>query len=135
MKILSDQLFYNLLHAPFSTLQKQFGDQLRRLEHYRIDGNDETYTYFSRYSPSFMKIDRWTLSLKEGTYEIHVASENKNKRFLRFLAKKPLDIPSVLAKEHYQATKHYLKGLSACVYPSEQSYLIVSRSSMLAMGY
>ena len=49
MKILSDHLFYDLLHAPLSDLQKQFGSQLRRLEHYRIDGNDEPYTYFARY--------------------------------------------------------------------------------------
>ena len=135
MKILSDNLFYDLLHAPLRELQKQFGHQLKRLEHYRIDGNDESYTYFSRYSPSFMKIDRWTLSLKEGTYEIHIASENANKRFLRFQAKKPMDIKSVLEREHYHPTKHYLKGLSACVYQSERACLIVSRSSLLAMGY
>ena len=135
MKILSDNLFYDLLHAPLRELQKQFGHQLRRLEHYRIDGNDESYTYFSRYSPSFMKIDRWTLSLKEGTYEIHIASENANKRFLRFQAKKPMDIKSALEREHYHPTKHYLKGLSACVYQSDRACLIVSRSSLLAMGY
>ena len=135
MKILSDHLFYDLLHAPLADLQKQFGSQLRRLEHYRIDGNDESYTYFSRYSPSIMKIDRWTLSLKEGTYEIHVASENANKRFLRFKAKESMDIKSALEREHYHPTKHYLKGLSACVYQSEAACLIVSRSSMIAMSY
>lgn len=135
MKILSDHLFYNLLHAPLNDLQKKYGSQLKRLEHYRIDGNDEPYTYFSRYSPSFMKIDRWTLSFKEGTYEIHVAAENLSKRFLRFKSKQSMDIKSALEKEHYRATKHYFKGLSACVFQSEADCLIVSRSSLLAMGY
>ena len=135
MKILSDNLFYDLLHAPLSELQKQYGSQLRRLEHYHIDGNDEPYTYFSRFSPPNIKIDRWTLSLKEGTYEIHIASDHSNKRFLRFKTKETMDIKSVLALEHYHPTKHYLKGRSACVYQSEADCLIVSRSSMIAMGY
>lgn len=135
MKILSDNLFYDLLHAPLSELQKQHGSQLRRLEHYHINENDEPYIYFSRFSPPTIKIDRWILSLKEGAYEIHIASENSAKRFLRFQAKKPMDIKSELEREHYHPTKHYLKGLSACVYQSEVNCLIVSRSSMLAMGY
>jgi hypothetical protein len=135
MKTLSDNLFYDLLHSPLNELQKQFGSQLRQLGHYRINGNDESYTYFSRYSPNVIQINKWTLSLKEGTYEIHIASENSAKRFLRFQAKKPMDIKSELEREHYHPTKHYLKGLSACVYQSEADCLIVSRSSMLAMGY
>lgn len=135
MKILSDHLFYDLLHAPLADLQKQFGSQLRRLEHYRIDGNDEPYTYFSRYSPSFMKIDRWTLTMKEGIYEIHVASENVKKRFLRFKPSEILDIKSALEKEHYRATKLCYRGRTACVYPNDSSHLIVSRSSMIAMSY
>jgi hypothetical protein len=40
-----------------------------------------------------------------------------------------------LKREHYHPTKHYLKGLSACVYQGEAACLIVSRSSMIAMSY